>query len=122
MKMPSYREFTAEELLKAYEEIVMKQNDCFLKEDLTTFNRQYKIQEAIVDELRSRPGDQRELLAPFLDRREPWMRISAANDTYSLNPERSRKYMQTVADYRFDPYRGEAASALGLWDRGHTPR
>ncbi|MEN9708887.1 MAG: hypothetical protein RIQ68_1295 [Pseudomonadota bacterium] len=120
MSTVSYKDFTLEELLHAYEDIVKKQNVSFLNEDNDTYNQQYWIHQAIVDELRSR--DQREALAVFLNRREPFFRICAARDTYSLNPERARKYMQTIVDYPFDPYRGEAASALGSWDRGHTPR
>ena len=120
MSTVSYQDFTLEELLHAYEDIVMKLNSSFLKDDIDAYNKQYFIRHAIVDELRSR--NQRERLSVFLERREPFLRMCAASDTYSLNPERARKYMQTVADYRFDPYRGEAASALGLWDMGHTPR
>ena len=115
-----YKDFTLADLLHAYEEIVMKQDRSFLIDDIEAYNLQYKIHHAIVDELRAR--DQRERLSVFLERREPFLRMCAASDTYSLNPERARKYMQTVADYRFDPYRGEAASRLGAWSRGFTPR
>ena len=122
MTQKSFKNYTADELVTAYEKIVLEQNTTFLNDDFEKFKKQYWYRETIVDELRARPGDQRELLVPLLDRREPWLRICAARDTYSLNPERARKYMQTIVDYPFDPYRGEAASALGSWDRGHTPR
>jgi hypothetical protein len=122
MTKKSFEHMTIQELIAAYEQIVLEQDQSFRFEKNTKFNKEFKIRVAIVEQLRSRPGDQREALAPLLDRREPWMRICVAEDTYSLDPERSRKYMQTVADYRFDPYKGRAASSLGLWDMGYTPR
>jgi len=122
MTKKSFEQMTIQELIAAYEQIVLEQDQSFRFEKNTKFNKEFKIRVAIVEQLRSRPGDQREALAPLLDRREPWMRICVAEDTYSLDPERSRKYMQTVADYRFDPYKGRAASSLGLWDMGYTPR
>jgi hypothetical protein len=122
MKNISFKDMTLDELVATYEQIVMAQDQSFLFDKLSKFNKEFKIREAIVEELRSRPRDQREVLAPLLERREPWMRICVASDTYSLNPERSRRYMQTVADYRFDPYKGRAASSLGLWDMGYTPK
>jgi len=122
MTKKSFEHMMIQELIAAYEQIVLEQDQSFRFEKNTKFNKEFKIRVAIVEQLRSRPGDQREALAPLLDRREPWMRICVAEDTYSLDPERSRKYMQTVADYRFDPYKGRAASSLGLWDMGYTPR
>jgi Domain of unknown function (DUF2019) len=122
MTKKSFEHMTIQELIAAYEQIVLEQDQSFRFEKNTKFNKEFKIRVAIVEQLRSRPGDQRKALAPLLDRREPWMRICVAEDTYSLDPERSRKYMQTVADYRFDPYKGRAASSLGLWDMGYTPR
>ena len=122
MTKPSFSDMSLQELVAAYEQIVMAQDQSLREDKISKFNKEYKIRVAIVDELRSRPYDQRDMLVPLLDRREPWMRICVASDTYSLNPERSRKYMQTVADYRFDPYKGRAASSLGLWDMGYTPR
>ena len=122
MTKKSFEHMTIQELIAAYEQIVLEQDQSFRFEKNTKFNKEFKIRVAIVEQLRSRPGDQREALAPLLDRREPWMRICVAEDTYSLDPERSRKYMQTVADYRFDPYKGRAASSLALWDMGYTPR
>ncbi len=122
MMKSSFSDMSLQELVAAYEQIVMAQDQSLREDKISKFNKEYKIREAIVDELRSRPDDQRNVLVPLLDRREPWMRICVASDTYSLNPERSREYMQTVADYRFDPYKGRAASSLGLWDIGYTPR
>lgn len=122
MMKKNFQDMSSDELVSAYEKIIVEQDKSFLLSKIAKYNREYKIRAAIVDELRARPGDQRQLLVPFLDRREPWMRICVASDTYSLNPERSRQYMQTVVDYPFDPYRGEAASALGGWSRGNTPR
>ena len=122
MTKKSLEHMTIQELIAAYERIVLEQDQSFRLEKNTKFNKEFKIRVAIVEELRMRPGDQREALAPLLDRRDPWMRICVVEDTYSLDPERARKYMQTVADYRFDPYKGRAASSLGLWDMGYKPK
>lgn len=110
-----------EELVRAYEELVLQQEDSFLNARIALFNKQFRRRGEIADELRSRPGDRRELLAGLFTSRSPWVRICVARDTFALNEARSRMHMQYVADHASGQYRGEARSALGNWDAGRVP-
>ena len=114
-------ELSSQDLVQMYEQIVLQQDESFKNERIALFNKQYGDREAIKEELRSRPGDQREMLAALFKSKKSWVCICVARDTFGLNEARSRMHMQYVADHSLGRYRGEARSALGAWDRGFRP-
>jgi hypothetical protein len=114
-------QMSSDELVRAYEEIVVRQDESFKNSRSAMFNKQFWEREAVSNELKSRPGDQRELLAALFKHPKAWVRICVARDTFVLNEARARMHMQYIAEHAWDPYRGEARSALGSWDSGHRP-
>jgi hypothetical protein len=60
-------------------------------------------------------------LAALFKHPKAWVRLCVARDTFVLNEARARMHMQYIAEHAWDPYRGEARSALGSWDSGHRP-
>lgn len=121
MKPLSLSEMTVDELVRAYEDVVLKQDESFKNERLSLFKQQYWERDAISNELRSREGDQRERLAALFKSKKSWVRICVAQDTFALDEERARMHIQYIIDHAWDPYRGEARSVLGAWDRGFRP-
>jgi hypothetical protein len=114
-KMP---EMTVEELVMAYADIVTQQDEAFKNTCIAEFTKLYWQRDAIKEELKSRPGDQREMLAALFKSKKSWVRICVARDTFALDEARARMHIQYVIDHSWDPYRGEARSVLGAWDRG----
>ncbi|MDB5642359.1 MAG: hypothetical protein JWN07_1676 [Hyphomicrobiales bacterium] len=121
MTSKNLSELSSDELLVEYEKIVVAQDDSFKNARLAIFKKQYWRREAICRELQSRPGEQRELLATLFKHPKAWVRICVASDTFVLNEARARMHMEYIAEHTRDPYRGEARSALGSWDRGFHP-
>jgi hypothetical protein len=118
----SLGKMTDEELVRAYEDVVVKQDESFKYARNAAFNDQYLERQAVADELRSRPGDQRAMLASLFKSRMPWVRICVAQDTLSLNEARARMHMEYIGEHARAPYKGHALSALSCWDRGHRPK
>ena len=122
MRPKDLSKMTVEELVRTYEDIVVKQDVSFKYARNAAFNEQYLQRQALADELRSRPGDQREMLASLFKSRMAWVRICVAQDTLSLNEARSRMHMEYIGEHATAPYKSHARSALGCWDRGFRPK
>ncbi len=121
MNKRNLTQLSAAELVRAYEDIVVQQDESFKNARIKRFNEQFQQRREISHELRSRPGDQREMLAALFKHPKAWVRMCVATDTFVLNEARARMHMQYIAEHTWDPYRGEARSALGSWDAGHRP-
>src|SRR5687768_10001805 len=64
LEMKRVEKMTNEELVALFEEISIAQSEALDRFETARFNRLYDRKSAVVDELHSRPGDQRRLLSP----------------------------------------------------------
>jgi hypothetical protein len=103
MRQMKLAHMSVDELLRAYEEVVLQQGESFKNERVAAFNKQFQQREEISHELRSRPGDRREELAALFKHPTAWVRICVARDTFVLNEARARMHMQYIAEHRLGP-------------------
>lgn len=75
MRQKKLAHMSVDELVRAYEEVVLQQDESFKNARVAAFNKQFQQREEISRELRSRPGDQREMLAALFKHPKAWVRI-----------------------------------------------
>jgi hypothetical protein len=68
--------------------------------------------DAIRNELKTRPGDQRRVLAAFYRHPSPSVRLEAATATLVVLPEQSRLVLQEIVDRVEYPFAGTAGMRL----------
>jgi hypothetical protein len=113
---------TGDELAVEYERIALLQEEDFLNSAIAAYNRLEKKRTAVVDELRSRNGDQRVILVRFVDHPNPFIRLMLSSDIFSLDEARSRRMVQRVADEEYPPYDFTAKMKISSWEMGMRPR
>ena len=115
-------EASSQELTELYLNYAVKQDHALLHDEITNYNKIYRKIDAIEQELRSRSGDQRSVLMPFLSHRNAQVRYNAAGALLKIAPAQARQVLQSIiADKEF-PQAGYAASLLGnLADGRFTP-
>jgi hypothetical protein len=74
--------------------------------------------DALRQELKSRPGDQRRALTPLYSHPNAQVRLNAAKSTLALAPEVARATMQAIIDGREFPQALDAGMLLGGLDSG----
>ena len=118
MKGVSLRELTAEELVGRFVEIGLAQDKALLYDEIARFNRLFDQMQAIVQELKNRPGDQRHALFKLYDHPNLQVRLKAATNSLALAPEEGRLVLQAIADSGDNPQAGDAGMTLWALDEG----
>jgi hypothetical protein len=118
MKKVSLSKMTNEELVARYVEIGAAQAEALDDFDNPRYNRLYDKKIAVVNELRSRPGDQRRLLISLFDHPNRQVRLNAAESAYMLDRANAHAVLQEIAASRWQPQAGRAGMALSGIERG----
>jgi hypothetical protein len=118
MSRDKLRTLTNEELVQRFVEIGLAQEEALVYGEIAKFNRLYEKKDHVVDELRSRPGDQRRVLLSLYDHPNLQVRLIAVKNSLALAPEEGRRVLQAIADSREYPQAGEAGMSLDNLDRG----
>lgn len=105
-------EMTVSELVERFVAIALDQDQALLYDDYAKFNRLYKQMDAVRNELKRRPGDQRQALLPLYDHRNMQVRLKAAVTTLAVAPEAARGMLQIIANSRRQPQAGDAGMFL----------
>ena len=101
----------------------LAQYEAELRAENGKYNRLYREMRAIRDELKSREGDQRRALLPFIDHPNAQVRLMAASSLLTIVPDRAKKALETVRDSRIVPQSVNAGFLLdGLEDRSFVPK
>jgi hypothetical protein len=103
---------TADALVELFAEIGTAQAEAIDFFETARFNRLYNRKIAVVNELRSRPGDQRERLFALYDHPNRQVRLNAAQSTYALNPVAARAVLEEIAASRRMPQAANARLSL----------
>lgn len=111
---------TNEELVALFEEISIAQSEALDDFETARFNRLYKKKSAVVNELRSRPGDQRRLLFSLYHHRNKQVQLNAARNTYMLNRAEAHAIIEQVASSRWYPQAGDAGMTLLRLESGES--
>jgi Domain of unknown function (DUF2019) len=86
--------------------------------DIGKINRLFGQMEAVKEELKSRPGDQRRALLTLYDHPNMQVRLKAAKATLAVAPDVARKLLQAIVDSRWQPQAGDAGMCLWALDEG----
>ena len=106
------------ELAKIFAGFAIQQYDHILIGEIKQINRYYRQMKAIELELKSRAGDQRNVLMALYDNPNPNVRVKAAKATLTIAPAAARQVLETVAATCFGPEILEAGMSLTNLDRG----
>jgi hypothetical protein len=118
MRLPHLPSLSVAELVDCFASIGIDQDKALLFDEIATFNRLYVQMDAVRNELKSRPGDQRQALLSLYDHSNMQVRLNAAKSTLAVAPEAGRQMLQAIADSQWQPQAGDAGMCLINLERG----
>lgn len=118
MKAAKLHLLSATELKLLFEKLCTEQYDSLERQEIEAFNRRYDKIQAIQDELKSRPGDQRRILLQLFGHPNMQVRLTAAHATLAVDYLAARREIQDIADSKWGPQCGDAGMTLINLDNG----
>ena len=118
MRRVDLKKLSIEQLIERYVAIGLAEEEAVLYDDTPGYNQLFRKEQAVVDELQGRPGDQRSALLALYEHDNPWVRMSAVKNSLALVPEEGRRVLQEMADSMKQPYADEAGMTLWTLDEG----
>jgi hypothetical protein len=113
---------TNEQLVEQFVEIALDQESALFKRETSKFNRLFDRKIDIVNELKSRAGDQRRLLLNLFNHANIQVRLNAAKATLAVAPQTARTQLQVIRDSKEYPQAFDAGMAIrGLDDGTYRP-
>ena len=123
MKKPSFQSQSIPELIAAYERIGIEQYDAIEDDKTSLYNKLYKLQRDIMNELIFRGFDARAQITKFLDHPNIQVRVYAAIDSLVVAPEAARAVLQEIRFSRIGPQCIDAGFIIiGLDDGSFIPK
>lgn len=111
-----------DDLVALFTEIGLQQDRAELEGEIAKLKRLTFKLWGVEEELKSRPGDQRQLLSPLYGHRNAWVRINAIEATLAVNPKEARRQLEILAETHEHPPSARAKGALrGLDDGTYKP-
>jgi ParB-like chromosome segregation protein Spo0J len=118
VKRTKLEELSVDELVDHFVEIGLAQDKADLYGEIAKFNRLFEQMQDVVQELRSRAGDQRRALLALYDHPNLQVRLKAVKNSLALAPGEGRRVLQAIRESRDYPYAGEAGMTLRALDEG----
>jgi Domain of unknown function (DUF2019) len=118
MRLTKLHELSVTDLVARFEQIALEQDQALLMDEVARYNTLYDQMDAVKNELKSRPGDQRRALLVLYDHPNGQVRLKAAIGTLAVAPESARESLQSIADSHEYPEAAEAGMTLWDLDRG----
>jgi cytochrome c oxidase assembly protein Cox11 len=109
---------TTEQLVQLFAELAVQQDAALLYRAQGEVNKLYFKLDAIKEELKSRPGDQRSALLPLYNHKNMQVRVKAAKATLAIAPEAARTQLEAIRASGWQPQALEAGMSLGFLDEG----
>jgi hypothetical protein len=106
------------ELVDRFAALAIAQFQAELQSDIAKQNKLIEEGWVVVDELKSRPGDQRSALTSLYDHPNVQVRLNAARLTLAVAPTAAREVVQSIADSKQYPQAGDAGMCLWALDQG----
>jgi hypothetical protein len=104
---------TVTELVERFVTLALEQDQAMLLDEIPKVNRLFWMLQAVAEELKSRPGDERRALAALFDHPNAQVRLKAAQAALAVAPEAARQALQLISDRDEYP---QAAYARGTID------
>jgi hypothetical protein len=118
VRKPKLSDLTVEQLVARFVELGLAQDKALLYDEIGKFNRLFDQMQGVVQELRSRSGDQRHALFSLYDHPNLQVRLNAVKSSLALAPEEGRRVLRVIADSRHYPQAGDAGMCLSNLDEG----
>ena len=116
-------EITTAELVRQFVRIALDQDKAMRHDDNAAYKRLFDQMDAIKEELRNRPGDQRRTLIPLFEHPNAQVRLKSAITTLALAPEGARRTLQIISDRQEYPQAADARGMMMALDEGtYIPR
>jgi hypothetical protein len=109
---------TIAQLVERFAALGIEEDKAVFDDDNAKYNRLYLQMNAVKQELKRRPGDQRRALLTLFDHPNMWVRLMAAKGTLAVAPEAARQMLQAIESRGRQPYAGDAGMCLVNLDRG----
>lgn len=101
-----------------FEKLCIEQYDALEGNEIAAFNRRFGKIQAVEDELKSRPGDQRRVLMQLFGHPNMQVRLTAARANLAVDYIAARRELQAIVDERWFPQAGDAGMTLHHLDTG----
>lgn len=118
MKRVKLQKLSVEQLVQVFADLSVQQDMAMMAMLQGDINKLYWKIEAVQDELKSRPGDQRSALLPLYTHKSMHVRLKAAHATLALAPQAARGQLEAIATSGWQPQAGHAGMSLLSLDRG----
>jgi hypothetical protein len=118
MKPARHLDESTDRLVQQFAALAVRQDIALLEQDIKEVNRIYWKLEAIEEELKARPGDQRAALMKLYEHENMQVRVKAAKATLAVAPQAARAQLEAIVESKWQPYAGEAGMSLLNLDRG----
>jgi hypothetical protein len=112
------QKMSAADLVERFTELGVGQFQAELHGELAKQNKLILQMRPLVEELKSRPGDQRSALLPLFNHRNVQVRLMAAMLTLAVAPAAARQVLQAIKDSGQQPQALDAGMCLWDLDRG----
>lgn len=118
MKKIELSSLSATQLVEKFAAIAREQDQAILASATAKYNRLYDRMAEVVDELKSRPGDQRRELARLYEFPNVQVRLKAAIHTLAVMPIEARSQLEIIAEMHWFPQTADALGMLRSMDQG----
>jgi len=118
MMRAKLRNMSTEDLVDRFVRIALDQDRAVRRDDNATFGRLFEQMDAVKEELKRRPGDQRRALIDLHNHPNVQVRLKSAIATLAIVPDKARRLLQVIADSREYPQAGDAGMTLYSLEQG----
>jgi ParB-like chromosome segregation protein Spo0J len=115
---PADQVASVQEMVAQFVSIGLAQYDALYVVDVKKYNRLLGRMKDVVNELKSRAGDERRALLPLLDHPNLQVRMKAAHAVLAISPALARKAFESVRDAQIFPQAMDAGMTLRALDNG----
>lgn len=109
---------SVEQLAQRFVDLALEQDEAVLGFEIARGNRLFWRIEAVTQELKTRPGDQRHALLFLFDHPNPQVRLKAAKATLAIAPAAARQVLEVIAETCYGPQKLDAGMSLSNLDAG----
>ncbi len=118
MRSVQLQEITTDELVQQFAQLAHDMGAAVLDSETRRFNRMFPRMQAIDRELRSRGPGARIALFPLLEDKDRFVRYYSAKYVLGLVPDRARRVIEEIAQFKVDALSGDAGMCLYALDKG----
>ncbi len=118
MKNRELSELSVDQLVQLFSDLSVQQDMALLSNTQREVNRLFWRIDAVEEELKSRPGDQRRALLALYGHRNMQVRLKAARATLAIVPPIARAQLEAIEASGWQPQAGDAGMSILNLDRG----